>query len=175
MVGESFGGTVALRFAVDYPDRVNHLVLANTFSYFRHRFDLALARVLLPLGFWKPGRWVRNFIMHRILISEHVDAEAIGKLLEASFSHGYQASSRRLKLIHDHDVRDRLDRLKMPVTILAGRKDRLLPSVSEGQFLASKISSACLIVLPDLGHACFLSSRFSLAKLLTDDVILTSK
>jgi 3-oxoadipate enol-lactonase len=175
VVGESFGGTVALYFALKEPERVNHLVLANTFSYFRNRVDLALARLLLPLGFWKPGRWVRNFIMRQILTDEHVESEAIRKLLEASFSHGYQASRQRLKLIHDHDVRDRLGQLKMPVTILAGEKDRLLPSVKEARFLASRIANARLIVLPNLGHACFLSDRFSLAKLLTDDVILSDK
>jgi len=175
VVGESFGGTVALRFALDHPDRVNHLVLANTFSYFRHRLDLAVARFLLPLGFWTPGRLVRNVVMHHILIGEHVNREAIERLLKASFSHGYRASSRRLKLIQGHDVRDRLDRLKMPVTIVAGGKDRMLPSVREGKFLASKIPKARLIVLPDLGHACFLSDRFHLAKFLTDDVILSSQ
>jgi len=171
VVGESFGGTVALHFAIDHPDRVNHLVLANTFSYFKHRLDLVLARLLLPLGFWKPGRLVRNFVMHHILIGEHVDEEGIRKLLMASFSHGYGASARRLKLIQEHDVRNALDKLKMPVTILTGEKDRLLPSVAEGRFLAGRIPKARLIILPDLGHACFLSDRFSLAEILNDDMI----
>jgi pimeloyl-ACP methyl ester carboxylesterase len=113
--------------------------------------------------------------MHHILIGERVNEEAIRKFFEASFSHGYGASSRRLKLIQDHDVRDRLHGLKMPVTILAGEKDRLLPSVQEGRFLAKKIPNARLIILPDLGHACFLSDRFSLAEVLSDNVILSAK
>lgn len=170
VVGESFGGTVALRFAAEHPKLVEHLVLANTFSYFRNRFDLTLALALLPLGFWKPGRWVRNFMMKHILISEHVDAEAIRKMLQTSFSHGYATARQRLLLIREHDVREQLDRLKMPVTILAGERDRLLPSVKEARFLASKISHARVIVLPELGHACLLSDRCCLAKFLGNNV-----
>jgi pimeloyl-ACP methyl ester carboxylesterase len=175
VVGESFGGTIALQFAMEHPDRVNHLFLANTFSYFRNRVDLALSLFLLPLGFWKPGRWVRNFFMIRMLTSENVDREAISKLLECSFAHGYQASRQRLKLIREHDVRNRLKTLRMPVTILAGEKDQLLPSVREGKFLAKEIPNARLIVLGDSGHACFLSRRFSLAEVLNENAILSAK
>lgn len=175
VVGESFGGTVALQFAIGRDERVSHLVLANTFSYFRHRVDLSLALFLLPLGFWQPGRWVRNFVMRQILAAENVDEDATKNLLTASFSHGYAASRQRLKLIQEHDVRERLSELKVPVTIIAGAKDRLLPSVREAQFLATQIPHARVIVLPDSGHTCFLTEQFSLAEILNQDAILSSK
>src|SRR4030095_10146598 len=38
IVAESFGGTVALQFALRHQDRIQKLILINTFPYFRRRF-----------------------------------------------------------------------------------------------------------------------------------------
>lgn len=172
IVGESFGGTVALQFAIRYPGRIRHLILCNTFSRLRGRFRLQLAFLLLPLAFNRPGRIIRNWMMRRILASEQIEERDIDRLLECSLSHGYEASRQRLRLIQQHDVRDELKNLPMPVTILAGGRDRLLPSVREGQFLCANITNCRLIVLPEAGHSCFLSRRFSLAALLQENAIL---
>src|SRR5262245_45077902 len=37
LVAESFGGTIALQFALTHSNRIKHLVLVNTFPYFRRR------------------------------------------------------------------------------------------------------------------------------------------
>ena len=172
VVGESFGGTVALHFALRYPERVRHLLLCNTFSHLRGRLRLQFAFLLLPFAFIPPGKAFREWLMRRVLASEGIDKKDIDRLLECSLSHGYGASKQRLQLIRQHDVREQLPSLSMPVTIIASARDRLLPSLQEAHFMRRKIPDCRIIVVPDGGHTCFLSSRFSLASLLRENAIL---
>src|SRR5579862_150730 len=46
ILGESFGGTVALWFALEYPKLVERLVIVNSFPRFRGRLRMQLARLL---------------------------------------------------------------------------------------------------------------------------------
>jgi pimeloyl-ACP methyl ester carboxylesterase len=50
-----------------------------------------------------------------------------------------------------HDTRDRLAELRMPVLVVHGADDRLIP-VAEGRELARSIPHARLEVIPDAGH-----------------------
>jgi len=53
VVGESFGGALAMSFALARPEQVSALVVLNSFPYFAPRFRLRLARyglALLPWG-----------------------------------------------------------------------------------------------------------------------------
>ena len=43
VVGESFGGLIALQFALDYPGKIKNLALINTFPFYRRRVRIALA------------------------------------------------------------------------------------------------------------------------------------
>jgi pimeloyl-ACP methyl ester carboxylesterase len=49
LLAESFGGAVALRAAIDFPQRVAALALVNSFVHYRRRTRLALSRVGLRL------------------------------------------------------------------------------------------------------------------------------
>src|SRR6185436_16266776 len=46
ILGESFGGTVALNFALRYPQLVSRLVVVNSFPRFRKRFTIRLGAML---------------------------------------------------------------------------------------------------------------------------------
>jgi pimeloyl-ACP methyl ester carboxylesterase len=133
---------------------------------------LQLAFLLLPLAFTGPGRLFRNWLVSRVLASERIEETEIDRLLKCSLSHGYRASRQRLKLIQQHDVREQLPLLQMPVTIVASGRDRLLPSLREAQFMSHKITHCKVVVVADGGHTCFLSPRFSLASLLRENAIL---
>ena len=162
MVAESFGGSVALQFALQHQKRIEHLVLVNTFPYFRRRLSLQLGLLLLPFGFVKPGRWVREKTVTKVLCSESLEQDAIDQLLECSFSDGYAVTRQRMNLIKQIDVRNRLREIQCPVTVIASAKDKLVPSIKEARLMTQKMPNARMIVLPDEGHTCLLSSHFSL-------------
>ena len=49
-----------------------------------------------------------------------------------------------------------LNRVNIPVLVIASGADRLLPSVLEARFLTQTLPNAQMVVLPDSGHACLL-------------------
>jgi pimeloyl-ACP methyl ester carboxylesterase len=166
IVAESFGGTVALQFALRYPDRIQKLVLINTFPYFRRRFRFYLGWVLLPLTFIKLGNTVREFFYRIAMGMDGLAIEDIDNLCECSFSHGYKTSRQRMALIKDYDVRERLTEIKIPVTIIASRRDKLIPSVKEAQFMASRFPNSRIIELRAHGHTPLVSRDFLLSDIL---------
>jgi pimeloyl-ACP methyl ester carboxylesterase len=167
IVAESFGGTVALQFAAQHPDRVERLVLINTFPYFRRRIRLHLGLILLPFTFIPLGNAVREFFYKLALGFEGVEKEDIAKLCECSFSHGYRTSRNRMQLVKDLDVRDQLAKITVPVTVIASARDKLIPSVKEAQWMVSHLPDAHVIVLDKHGHTPLVTSSFSLVSVLT--------
>jgi pimeloyl-ACP methyl ester carboxylesterase len=166
IVAESFGGTVALQFALRYPDRIRELILINTFPYFRRRFRFYLGWILLPLTFIKLGNTVREFFYRTVMGMDGLAKEDIDNLCECSFSHGYKTSRQRMALIKDYDVRDRLKEIKIPVTIIASRRDKLIPSVKEARLMASRFPDSHIIELPAHGHTPLVSRDFLLSEVL---------
>src|SRR5258708_1834648 len=63
IVGESFGGTIALTFALAYPRMVARLVVINSFPRFRNRFKIEIGAFLasgLPFRLLWPVRRTAN-------------------------------------------------------------------------------------------------------------------
>ena len=50
IVGESFGGTIALTFALRYPTMTERLIVINSFAYYRRRCRIHLAAKLAAIA-----------------------------------------------------------------------------------------------------------------------------
>jgi pimeloyl-ACP methyl ester carboxylesterase len=166
IVGESFGGTIALHFALQHQDRIQRLILVNTFPFFRRRLRLKLARLLLPLAFVPLIRKGRDVLAPPFLLSELVDAKGIEVLLKHSWTHKYETYIQRLKLIASLDLRSRLSEITVPVTIVAAGRDKIVASMKEARYMAALIRNAQIHALPKHGHACLLSGSFSIASIM---------
>lgn len=169
IVGESFGGTIALHFALEHQDRIKRLILVNTFPFFRRRLRLRLARLLLPFAFVPVVRKGRDILARPVLLSELVDEKGIEVLLEHSWTHNYETYVQRLKLIASHDVRSRLSEITVPVTIVAAGRDKIVASMKEAKFMADRMPNAQIHPLPKHGHACLLSGSFSIASIMNPE------
>lgn len=166
IVGESFGGTIALHFALQHQHRIERLILVNSFPFFRRRLLLKLAKVLLPLAFVPTVRKARDILARPVLLSELVDDKGIEVLLKHSWTHNYETYVQRLNLISSLDVRPRLSEITVPVTIVAAGRDKIVSSIKEANFMRELIPNAQVLTLPKHGHACLLSGSFSLKTLL---------
>lgn len=163
VVGESFGGAVALHFVLGYPYRVCRLALVNAFPYYPHRVRISLGHRISPLLRWYGFRTLKNFLSDRLLVSEGI-SEAGREHYRAVVAMIDQAAyRRRLQLVRQVDLRERLPEIPVPTLIFASGRDKIVPSVRSAAYMAGRIPDARVHEFPEAGHALLLTPGFSLA------------
>ena len=163
VVGESFGGTLAMQYILAYPERVGRLVLINTFPYYRKRLRIHQACRLAPTLAWRVSQSIKHFVVDRVLASEGILAEDRSKYRQIIRLVYPAAYCRRLELVRQVDLRHRLSEIMVPTLLFASGRDKFVPSIQEARFLAEQISSSKLHEFPQAGHALLLTPGFSLA------------
>ncbi len=154
LVGLSLGGAVSLQFALDYPDRVRRMVLADTLSgvrteRFRRFLDYAL------IGAIERGdpdlMYDINLIFafsERYLTETREELEA-GKVGWRSID--VPRYTAMLRAIREWSVDDRLHEIQAPALVLWGSEDIELPRVYSDR-IASALPHAILSVIEGAGH-----------------------
>jgi pimeloyl-ACP methyl ester carboxylesterase len=166
LVAESFGGTIGLQFALEHGDRIEHLVLVNTFPYFRRRFLLHLGSLLLPFAFHPVIQAGRKFFLKPLLRKEHVEEADMEMMFKFSLTQKPETYRQRMEMIQGLDIREQLSSITVSVTFVAAGKDKLVASVQEAQLMSANIPGSKIVVLEDHGHTCLISSQFSLLTIL---------
>lgn len=168
ILGESFGGTVALAFALRHPRMVERLVVVNSFPRFRNRVRIRLAALLtsvLPFQALWPVRLATNSLG---LYADGVNREDRRRFFKAIRTVKGEAYARRLQLISEFDVEDRLSEIQAPTLFIAGEKDRLIESAGEARRMAARMPDAKVRIVDGAGHACLLGNRARVAEILTE-------
>jgi pimeloyl-ACP methyl ester carboxylesterase len=168
VLGHSFGGHVALEYAIRYPDRLSHLILLNSGGDGRWS-RVNAAKLVAERGYgtekaelvrrWFHGEFEPNDML-RILMRLGPIYNPHTNLLGAArmMLHGWRTKLRPEALIFAgrvlHDgwtVMDRLDRITAPTQVIAGRDDFVYPPESQHE-LASGIPGARLRLIDRAGH-----------------------
>lgn len=168
ILGESFGGTVALNFALRYPRMVERLVVINSFPRFRKRLTIRLGVMLasgLPFHLLWPMRRAANILG---LVVDGVSREDRRFFWKAIRTVSAEAYARRLELIAELNIEDRLSEIQTPALFIAGERDLLIPSAKEARAMAARMPNATMKIIKGAGHACLLGNRVSLAELLAE-------
>jgi pimeloyl-ACP methyl ester carboxylesterase len=150
LVGHSIGGMIALQVALDYPDRIDRLVLYGTApsGASRERFESieqSIARILsqgidlqadIVVGTWfVAGAAAPYFEM----------ARAAGSGLLAT------TAAKIMKSTSEWDVSDRLGEIKAPTLVICGDRDRSCPP-NESLRLWRSIKNVDLAIVPNCSH-----------------------
>lgn len=168
IVGESFGGTVALSFALAHPNMIRRLVIVNSFPRFRNRLKIELGVSLasgLPFRLLWPFRRAASAFG---LLIDGVPKEDRRLFWKAIRTVSGKAYARRLQLIAGFDIEDRLGEVQAPTVFIAGDRDFLVPSAREARAMAAKMPNATVRIIKGAGHACLLGDRVRLAELLAE-------
>ncbi len=168
ILGESFGGTVAFSFALRYPAMVERMVVVNSFPRFRRRLQIRLGAWLasvLPLSTTWLARSGASFLG---LLADGVRPEDRRRFFAAIRTVKRESYARRLKLIAEFNVEDRLHEIQAPTLFIAGEKDLLIPSVREARAMARRMPRAVVRVIEGAGHACLMGNRVNLARILEE-------
>jgi pimeloyl-ACP methyl ester carboxylesterase len=166
VVGESFGGALAMSFALARPEQVSALVVLNSFPYFAPQFRLRLARYGLALLPWGAMALIRRATAFR-LHSAHTHRDEMRRFMELTAAASRDGYLNRLQLLMSYDVRDRLHELRSPTLFLAAEQDHLVPSVQQAQLMVSLAPRATLKVLQGHGHICLIAPDLDLAAIIT--------
>jgi proline iminopeptidase len=169
VLGHSFGGHVALEYALRYPDSVSGLVLLDTAADSRWARDNA-PRLVLERGYGhKKAELVRRFFHGEFAPREMLwillrigDLYASRPSLRASLGdliHGEWRTRiapeamifAARKLLDGWSVTDRLAEIHVPTLVIAGKDDFLEPPDCQRE-LAAGITGARLMLVDRAGH-----------------------
>lgn len=157
MVGISYGGQVALLFALKYGARLKSLILANTTARLTNHlkaigqawdeaarlgdgekfFKLAMPFIYSDSFYETHHDWLKQREKHfsRLLTREWFEA-----YLRLSSSHG------------EYDILDRVGGIQVPTLVIGADKDIVTP-LEEVRKIHKAIQDSLFLVLPEAGHA----------------------
>ena len=167
IVGESFGGAVALTFALTYPEHATALVILNSFSYFAPQFRLKLAiagLTTLPWGAMSVVRRLTAFRLH----SGHTHRAEVKRFIQLTAGATRDGYVNRLKLLQKFDVRHRLHAIRRPTLFLAAEHDHLVPSVAQARYMVERVPSSVMRILAGHGHICLIAPDLDLSQILDE-------
>ena len=165
IIGESFGGAVALTFALRYPEHVGALVILNSFPYFAPQFRLQLAIAGLTVLPWGAMPLVRRLTAFR-LHSPHTHRAEVKQFIKLTAHATREGYVNRLKLLRHFDVRDRLQDIRQPTLFLASENDHLVPAVAQARYMAERVPSSVMRILQGHGHICLIAPDLHLERIL---------
>lgn len=169
LCGESFGGCLAMKVALEAPHLFDRIILVNPASSFNQRPWLrwgAQLNRLVPENLYAVSALALIPFLSNLARTAPRDR---GDLLKAMQSVPAKTANWRISLVSEFDVDEtQLRHLTQPVLIIAGAADHLLPSVHEAERLVNRLPNAKMVVLSQSGHACLLETDVSLFDIMRD-------
>lgn len=171
VLGHSFGGHVALEYALRYASRLSHLILLDTGGDSRWAREQAPTIALQRTGSREKAELVRRWFhgdfdpkkMFSSLMSMgalyNPHTNLLGLTLELASGEWRGLFTLRPEpmifagrtLLNGWSVMDRLGEIRVPVLVMAGRDDFIFPPEATGE-LASRIPNAKLQLIDGAGH-----------------------
>lgn len=164
LIGWSLGGMVATQFTLDFPQRVNKLVLVASAPQFVRDHSWPDGTDAEVLDGFADGlkqnyqQTIKRFIAIQAMGSDHAREEQ-RTLRERVFRHGNPqpaALEGGLNILRYENLRPRLAEIQCPTLLIAGEHDALFRRAAAEKTQAL-INAAELSVIPGAGHAPFLS------------------
>jgi pimeloyl-ACP methyl ester carboxylesterase len=142
LLGISLGGWLALKFATAYPEKVSALVLICPSGIARQRISFLLKAIFFSFfGPWGVDRLIHIVYGNQKMLDEVLD---YSRLIAAEFSP-------RIEIIPLY-TDEELKKLTMPVLLIAGESDALLPSKKAAERLKWLLPRFKALIFPKTGH-----------------------
>jgi 3-oxoadipate enol-lactonase len=152
LIGNGFGGTVALAFAFSHPDRIAKLVLSDAAASFppegRQAFAVMAEKVAAG-GLGAVAEIAAKRVFSPAYLAAHPEAiEERKKVLMGIAPKAFQAAC---KILQEADLTPELSKIRMPTLMVCGEFDQATPPALN-KAVAGKIAGARYVELPGCGH-----------------------
>lgn len=135
LLGHSFGGSVAAKYALRYPEKVEKLFLAASAGVRKKTVKKDFFRKISPLF---RGFSLLKKIFYRFFVKS--DYQQTSGVMREIY----------LKIIAE-DISDVFSKISVPTVIIWGEKDNTTP-ISDAYFMNKEIKNSKLEILPGIGH-----------------------
>lgn len=161
--GNSMGGWVAWRYALDHPDRIDALLLLDAAGMPLRKGE---KRPESNIGFrileYPFGRWLATQITPRMLVEESlrgsvekqaiIDDAMIDRYWELlRFPGNREATVLRARMDREPAITARIGAITAPTLILFGKKDRVI-NATAAQSFHERIAGSEVVLLDGIGH-----------------------
>lgn len=169
LLGHSYGGMVALKYALKYDVHLAGLILTTTAA--SYRFLEKAQKYVAEHGTEEQKRFGDILFNGKFTSNEEVDQYYVvmeslyvntaaptnhkGKELDVlmELDRSYEALNEGFgNFLREFDVTDRLPEIKVPTLVIAGRHDWITP-VEESELIADRIPNSLFIVLEKSSHS----------------------
>ena len=156
IIGHSFGGAVAVKFSLFYPDYVSKLILVSASAVRETRRKMVLikkvADTLKPIF---PEKLIK-FVLKLLKLDKTDYAQIKSPELKETFKH-----------VIGEDLKPNFHLIKTPTLVIWGEDDIVTP-LKEGELIVRAIPGAKLNVIKNAGHFVFLEKPEEFTKLIKD-------
>lgn len=152
LVGNGFGGTVALAFAIAHPERISKLVLSDAAACFPPEGRQAFALMAEKVANGGLGA-VAEIAAKRVYSPAYLEAhpEKVAERKEVLLDIDPKAFQAACKILQETDLVPLLSHLHVPTLVVCGEFDQATPPALNRQ-IAQKVAGARYIELPGCGH-----------------------
>ena len=152
LIGNGFGGTVALAFALAHPERLAKLVVSDAAACFppdgRKQFE-AMATKVAEGGLGAIAEIAAKRVFSPAYLAAH--PELIDERKRVLMGIDAKAFHHACKILQEADLTPLLHRLKTPTLVVCGEFDKATPPPLNKQ-IADKVAGARYVELPGCGH-----------------------
>ncbi|MFN3657279.1 MAG: alpha/beta fold hydrolase [Pseudolabrys sp.] len=152
LIGNGFGGTVALAFALAHPERVAKLVLSDAAACFPPEGRQAFATMAGKVAEGGLGS-VAEIAARRVYSPAYLAAhpEKIGERKKVLLAIDPKAFHAACTVLQETDLVPLLHHLKVPTLVVCGEFDQATPPALNKE-IAGKVAGARYVELPGCGH-----------------------
>lgn len=152
LIGNGFGGTVALAFALAHPERISRLVLSDAAAGFPTQGREAFAVMAQKVADGGLGS-IAEIAAKRVFSPAYLDAhpEKIEERKKVLLDIDPKAFQAACKILQETDLVPLLHHLTVPTLVVCGEFDQATPPPLNKQ-IVEKVASARYVELPGCGH-----------------------
>ena len=152
LIGNGFGGTVALAFAIAHPERISRLVVSDAAAGFppegREQFA-AMAQKVAEAGLGAVAEIAAKRVYSPTYLAAHPEKiEERKQVLLGIEPKAFQAAC---KILQETDLVPLLSHVRVPTLVVCGELDQATPPALNKE-IAEKVAGAKYIELPGCGH-----------------------